>query len=279
MRSGTLTAASGESVMQNTPCRLCGGTSAEKFHLHGLKGIDITYFECVNCGSLQTQEPTWLREAYAHSNLSDLDTGAAQRVVGNHAFVLVAAKIFRLQTILDFGGGDGLLCRLLRDRGLDARTIDDHATPTYARLFEGSLTRNYDLITAFEVFEHLPHPSVSLKDLFQSKPRFIIASTEIYSGQDATWWYLAPHQGQHVFFYSRDALRSLASHHRYSYYEINGRHVFAKEPLTRPRLWAISHFTSGRLFQIFRATLPFSETWTWVLRDLTKATVSLGDYD
>jgi hypothetical protein len=91
-------------VIQETLCRLCSGKSSEKFHLHGLNGIDTIYFECGNCGSLQTQEPTWLCDAYAQSNLSDLDTGAAQRVLGNHAFVLVAAKIFRLQTILDFGG-------------------------------------------------------------------------------------------------------------------------------------------------------------------------------
>ena len=207
--------------------------STEKFHLRGISGIEIRYFECVNCGSLQTQEPIWLSQAYAHSNLSQADTGAAQRVLINHAFVLVAAKIFGLRTILDFGGGDGLLCRLLRDRGLDAHTVDDYATPTYAYQFRGSLERQYDLITAFEVFEHLPNPSDALANLFDTRPKFIIASTEIYSGQDANWWYLCPSQGQHVFFYSSRALRSLAQHHRYSYYDINGRHLFCKEPLTR----------------------------------------------
>ena len=268
-----------QGVNHDARCRLCGSKSTEKFRLRGLQGFDVTYFECANCRSLQTQEPTWFGDAYGHSNLASGDTGAAQRVLENHAFILLAAKIFRLQTMLDFGGGDGLLCRLLRDRGFDAQTIDEYATPTYGRLFEGDLARNYDLITAFEVFEHLPQPAETLATLFQTRPRFIIASTEVYSGQDASWWYLAPRHGQHVFFYSRHALRLLASRHRYSYYEINGRHVFAKEPLTRPRLWAISHFTSRRLFKIFRATLPFSETWTWVLRDMAKAKVSLSDDD
>jgi Methyltransferase domain len=156
---------------------------------------------------------------------------------------------------------------LLRDRGLDARTIDEHATPTYARSFEGALTDGYDLITAFEVFEHFPNPSESVAHLFQVQPRIIIASTEIYSGQDSNWWYLGPQHGQHVFFYSSKALHWLAAQHGYSYYIINGRHLFAKQPLTRCRLWAISRLSSGRLFQIFRATLPLSESWNWVVRD------------
>jgi Methyltransferase domain len=252
---------------QEIACRFCGAMSTEKFHLRGISGIDIRYFECVNCGSLQTQEPIWLSQAYAHSNLSQADTGAAQRVLINHAFVLVAAKLFGLRTILDFGGGDGLLCRLLRDRGLDAHTVDDYATPTYAYQFRGSLERQYDLITAFEVFEHLPNPSNALANIFDTRPKFIIASTEIYSGQDANWWYLCPSQGQHVFFYSSRALRSLAQHHRYSYYDINGRHLFCKEPLTRVKLQAILRLTYGRVFQLFRAALPFSETWAWAVRD------------
>jgi hypothetical protein len=235
---------------------------------------DVTYFECANCGSLQTQEPFWLSEAYAGSNLHDTDVGAAQRVLVNCAFVLLFAKIFQLRTTLDFGGGDGLLCRLLRDRGLDAYSMDNYCKPTYARSFEGSLAHDYDLITAFEVFEHLPDPAESLGRLFESKPRFIIGSTEIYSGQDSNWWYLQ--NGQHVFFYSRTALRLLAARHRYSYCEINGRHIFARDPLGRFRLWIVSHFTSGKLFQLFRATLPFSETWTWILRDYQSACEALN---
>jgi len=256
-----------EAVTEEITCRLCGAMSTKKFYLRGISGIDIRYFECTNCESLQTQEPTWLAKAYGRSNLADADTGAAQRVLISHAFVVAAVKFFRVRTILDFGGGDGLLCRLLRDRGLDAYTVDDYATATYASLFKGGLENHYDLITAFEVFEHLPHPANELARLFESKPRLVIASTEIYSGQDASWWYLAPGQGQHVFFYSAKALRLLAQRYQYSYYEINGRHLFSRQPLTRVRRQAFLRFTSGRVFQMFRATLPFSETWAWVHRD------------
>jgi Methyltransferase domain len=262
--------------LQDIPCRLCGGNCTENFRLRGPQGIDISYFECTNCGSLQTQEAGWLHEAYASTNLAITDMGAAQRVLYNHAFVLMVAKILRLRTILDFGGGDGLLCRLLRDRGLDAWTTDEYATPTYARGFEGNLARNYELITAFEVLEHLPQPRAALDGLFETGPRFIIASTEIYSGQDSSWWYLAPREGQHIFFYSRHALQVLASRHGYAYYPVHGWHLFAKQPLTQTQAWVTWCLTSSKALRLFRSTLPFSETWTWVLRDFKSRVYGYG---
>lgn len=221
----------------------------------------------MNCGSLQTQEPTWLDRAYATSNLSQLDVGSVQRTLINHALVLIAAKVFRVRTILDFGGGDGLLCRLLRDRGLNAETIDPHAKSTYASCFEGDLRRHYDLITAFEVIEHFAHPSTSFDLLFQSRPRFMIASTELYSGQDHTWWYLSPDTGQHVFFYSRDSLGLVAKRYKYSYYNISGWHIFSQDTLARAQVHLFSRVSSGWLFRLFRATLPFTERWDWIMRD------------
>jgi hypothetical protein len=34
------------------------------------------YYYCTGCGSLQTEKPHWLAEAYAPGNLSKLDNGA-----------------------------------------------------------------------------------------------------------------------------------------------------------------------------------------------------------
>jgi hypothetical protein len=78
------------------PCRLCGGKSTKKFHRRSLQEIDIAYFECTHCGSLQTQDPTWLHEVHAHGphGRKGGDTGAAQRILTNHALVLITAKVF-----------------------------------------------------------------------------------------------------------------------------------------------------------------------------------------
>jgi hypothetical protein len=251
----------------NCPCRLCGANSVAKFRLTVLDRFEVQYFECANCGSLQTEEPYWLTEAYGQSNLGYSDAGAAQRVLINCSFVALFTRLMRLHTALDFGGGDGLLCRLLRDRGLDAYTIDTVSLPSYAQPFVGSLEKNYDLVTAFEVFEHFPNPRELIEQLFRCRPRFLLASTELYAGNGPDWWYLAPNSGQHVFFYSGAALKWIAARHCYYYYAINGRHVFAKAPVPRLRLSVLSRFTGNRFFKLYRASLPFSETWTWIQRD------------
>jgi hypothetical protein len=246
---------------------LCGANSAEKFRLTILDRFEVQYYECENCESLQTEEPYWLTEAYVQSNLAYTDVGAAQRVLSNCSFVALFARLMRLQTTLDFAGGDGLLCRLLRDRGLDAYTIDKVSSPSYAQPFVGNLEKNYDLVTAFEVFEHFPNPRESLEQIFRCNPRFILASTEAYAGSGPDWWYLAPSSGQHVFFYSKAALRWIAARFGYCYYPINGRHLFTKSRVSRLKLSVLSRLTGKTLFKLYQASLPFSETWAWIQRD------------
>src|SRR5262249_47793757 len=131
-------------ITPDCSCRLCGDNTEEKFRLCVLGRFEVRYFECTNCGSLQTEEPHWLSEAYGKSNLAYSDVGAAQRVLVACSFIALFAKLMSVRTILDFGGGDGLLCRMLRDRGLDAYTIDKFSAPSYAQPFVGTLEKNYD---------------------------------------------------------------------------------------------------------------------------------------
>jgi hypothetical protein len=57
----------------------------------------------------------------------------------------------RTARILDFGGGNGLLCRLLRDLDFDVRRFDSHAANHFAQNFEddgGPLTKAEQLFLA-----------------------------------------------------------------------------------------------------------------------------------
>jgi hypothetical protein len=196
-------------------CRLCGGRLAQRFRRTVLRRLDVAYLQCAGCGSLQTQEPTWLAQAYEEGNLAQIDAGGAQRSLFNAAAASLVARVFGLRDALDVGGGDGLLCRLLRDQGLNAYVRDPHAAATYARGFTQPDFTRPDLLTAFEVVEHFAEPRRDLEQLFAGRPRYLLLTTQLYESQDEHWWYLVPETGQHVFFYSRRAMEWIGTRFDY----------------------------------------------------------------
>jgi len=181
-----------------------------------LNKYEIQYFECENCLSLQTQVPYWLEEAYGRS-LSDLDTGAAQRNLQNLAASFIVSKLFGLTNVIDFGGGDGLLCRLLRDYNINCFVNDKFATPAYAQGFTQPDFSEPDLLLAFEVLEHFAYPHNDLNNIFKLKPKVLLFSTLIYKNEGKGWWYLTSESGQHIFFYSIEAMRYIAEKYNYEF--------------------------------------------------------------
>jgi hypothetical protein len=209
-------------------CRLCDGKLEPQFRLQVLGQYDVGYFRCESCDSLQTERPYWLEEAYLGNNLSNLDTGAVQRNLHNLAACWSIAKLLGLRNVLDVGGGDGLLCRLLRDYELNCFVHDKYASPTYAQGFDVPDFAQPDMIVAFEVMEHYPEPRTDLQKLFATRPNAVLASTGIFNSQGPDWWYLAPDSGQHVFFYSKAALQLIARTHDYELLISSGYSLFLR---------------------------------------------------
>ncbi len=245
-------------------CRLCGGGLSSRFVLRVIGKYDVQYFQCLGCHSLQTESPYWLQEAYAQ-NLSNLDTGAVQRNLRNLAACYAIARLFQVRNALDFGGGDGLLCRLLRDYGINCFVRDKYARPGYAQGFTEPDFRRPDLVIAFEVLEHLTDPASELDELFEADPPVVLVSTDLFSTQAQDWWYLAPESGQHVFFYSRRALELIAAKYRYELLVSGNFILFVKaERLTRPRSVLARLLLTGRVGRLIRARvalLPAPGVW------------------
>jgi Methyltransferase domain len=209
-------------IRSSIRCRLCGGETQYLFSHTVLKTNDVGYYRCVDCGSLQTIEPTWLDEAYADSRRA-LDTGGVARNQRNQRLVYFLAGLFGLgpaDKVLDWGAGDGLFVRMLRDVGLDAYWSDRYADNFYAPFFTDDGRRTYALITAFEVWEHLANPSEEIDLIFRRGPDIHLLSTELYRGQGAEWRYLWPATGRHVFFFSPVAMDWIAK--KYGYQVISG---------------------------------------------------------
>ena len=217
-------------------CRLCDGTLSHQFTRTVLKRHSISYYLCKQCLSLQTENPHWIDEAYS-SNLAALDTGAAQRNIRNFIITICVAWTTKSKNIIDVGGGDGLLCRLLRDYNLNCFCVDKYAKPTYALLYDKPNFSTPDLVTGFEVIEHFPQPLEDLDSIFHLDPKFILLSTGIYKNQGEDWWYLTPDSGQHIFFYSKKSLAWIAKHFSYEIKILGSEILFYKKgTLTLPKL-------------------------------------------
>lgn len=240
-------------------CRLCNGRTFVVFTLPVLGEYPVAYCRCQDCESLQTEPPFWLDEAYA-LNLSHLDTGAAQRNLENLSACYALARLFRLANAVDIGGGDGLLCRLLRDRGINCFVRDKYAQPTYAQGFTEPDFDRPDLVIASEVLEHFAHPRAELDALFALEPQVLFATTDLYSAEREDWWYLSRDTGQHVFFYSRKALECVAARHRYVLVANGSLLVFVKPerltPLRRQLLRLVLRGKVRRLLRVLMAALP-----------------------
>lgn len=203
-------------------CVACGGESIHKeFSKLVLKSYQADYFECTRCGTLQIANVHWLDEAYGNAAV-DIDTGAAQRSVMCSLLVRslrLAGLVKRSAMSIDFGAGSGLLVRLLRDQGLDAHGFDKFTEMALCRQFrieelpaDGGLAA--ELITAFEVFEHVLSPADTLGLLRRNlSPRgMVLLTTGLYDSREhgPDWDYLSPQHGQHINFFSRQGLTILA---------------------------------------------------------------------
>lgn len=246
-------------------CRLCAGTLRPRFSKLLLQKHEVRYFECEECGSMQTEEPYWLDEAYA-INLSRLDTGAAQRNLTTLAATLVIAKMLGVENVVDKGGGDGLLCRMLRDYGLNCFVHDKFATPTYAQGYTDPDFATPDMVIACEVVEHFANPSQDLAAVFETGSPIVMLTTGLYEGQSSDWWYLASETGQHVFFYSPKAMRMIGDRYAYAYVRL-GRFLMFTRNASAVKLRILSLILRGIALPFLRAGIQLLPT-PGVARDL-----------
>jgi hypothetical protein len=170
------------------------------------------YVVCTSCGSVAVVEPTWLDEAYSEA-IADSDVGLAQRSVATAESVAALARSARIPgPFLDFGGGEGLLVRLLRNRGLDFRWYDPMATNRFARGCEAEPVGRFGIVTAVEVVEHLADPVATIEQLLDLTDVLVLSTFLVPEPAPApgTWWYYTPDTGQHITFLSRRGLQSTA---------------------------------------------------------------------
>jgi hypothetical protein len=192
-------------------CRLCFRATKKVFARKILKKYIVDYFICNNCGSMQTEQPYWLKEAYEPVN-EKYDTGQVVRSLMNAAFLVAMHKALDLRDgkVLDYGGGSGLTVRLLRDIGIDAWAYELHGVPRLAAGFQTEDLSSCKIMNLCEVVEHFDEPARYMDEIFSADPDVAVIQTVLFDQPDDNWFYLAVEHGQHVFFYSAKALDLIA---------------------------------------------------------------------
>ena len=241
----------------NAPaCRLCGEPTRTLFRKRVLNHLDVDYHQCATCGLTQTDEPTWLDEAYA-SPIAGIDTGLLARNL--HAR-RVAAVFLHLagvgsRTCLDWAGGYGVFTRLMRDIGFDFRWQDPYCENLMARGFEWDAAQGAPFAcTAFEVLEHLPRPVDGFRELASLGADYIITSTRLHAGEQpaADWIYLAPESGQHVAFYRHDTIERLGAECGYPFVlTTRAMQLFARNKLPT-WAWVAAQLPGAPLYSLVR---------------------------
>jgi hypothetical protein len=193
-------------------CRVCG-TALEPRLTVPVRGRPAELLRCPACELHEFAEPVWLEEAN-RDPVAQIDVGLANRcqAVANLVETIVRAQGLQQRRLLDYGGGYGLLTRLVRNAGLDMAHHDPMAANLFAQGFEGEPADDYGLCTLIEVLEHLTDPRSVLEqlrhvDLLLLTTQLVPAGSTDLSG----WPYLVKDLGQHITFYSRDALARLGA--------------------------------------------------------------------
>ncbi len=221
-------------------CLICANDTPLLFETKLMHKYSVSYHRCIACGFIQTEKPYWLNEAYQNI-ITTLDIGLLSRNINLSELVsgFVKKNFDPRARYLDYGGGYGVLVRLLRDKGLNFYRQDIYCENIFAAnrditdLDENE--RRFELVTCFEVFEHTDEPYELLKRLKQLSPNILISTLLIPDRviqSESDWWYFAPETGQHITFYTRQSFMILAEKLNMNFYT-NGEdlHLFTTERL------------------------------------------------
>ncbi len=233
-------------MTKNVLCKICRKRAQFLFSGTALHKYTAKYYKCMECDFLFIENHHWLDEAYGDA-IANLDVGVVQRNINFSSIVpdIIEGYFDKGRKFLDFAGGYGLFVRMMRDKGLDFYRQDRYCQNIFAKRFDikdlEPGNREFELITAFEVFEHMENPMEQISKLFTMTDT-IVFSTEIQPSDNIKsvddWWYFIPETGQHISFFSEKSLNILAYNIGGVFYTDGIIHMitkkkFSENPLTK----------------------------------------------
>jgi hypothetical protein len=185
---------------------------------------------------MQTENPYWLKESYLDP-ISSFDSGIIKRnlLFTKRTSTLLYFFFNYKRSFLDYGGGNGLFVRMMRDVGFDFYWEDKFAENLFSKEFEISTNKSpIELVTSFECFEHFVNPIEEISNLIK-KSDGILFSTQLFKNQPPLpedWWYYNFEAGQHISLYSLKTLKVIAKKFNLNLNSDNlGFHLLSKKKI------------------------------------------------
>lgn len=199
----------------NRPCQIDGGAKLP------LVGVPVYYRRCGGCGFLFTDAFDDWGHAEFRQHIYNDDYAAVDpdyREARPRANASLVQKLFDSAKadirVLDYGGGNDVLCAALRSAGFAAAVTYDPFVPEHAHAPEGT----FNLVTCFETLEHMPDPLAGMRDIVArlAEPGLVLFSTlrqpADFEKLGVNWWYVGPRNG-HISMFSGSALAKAWGQH------------------------------------------------------------------
>jgi hypothetical protein len=226
-------------------CKVCSSDAMPFATAQVLNRHNVEYFRCRHCGVVQTEEPYWIKEAYSAA-ITRSDVGLVSR---NIHLSLVCRSIITFffsheGKYVDYGGGYGLFVRLMRDCGFAFFRYDKYCENLFAEGFDADLAREgrYELVTAFEVFEHLVEPITSIEEMLALSDSILFSTVLIPEDhpKPGAWWYYGLEHGQHLVLYTAKSLALLGERLELNLYSKSSKlHLLTKKRIS-PLLFEVA---------------------------------------
>jgi len=223
-------------------CKICGGDTVDagvcdfnksgNDHFEGRRlfperGQDVPHYRCADCGFVFTDFFDGWSHADFKSRVYNRDYHLADPPFETDRPTRLAAFADELfsplgkdLSLLDYGGGRGRMVRQLKQAGFESALSYD---PFYEDAPTDITGRRFDIVTCFEVVEHIPDQRNFFNDLLShvGDEGVCIFSTllvpdDMPTGNIADWWYVCPRNG-HLSFHTTASLNMALAQQGFAY--------------------------------------------------------------
>lgn len=290
-------------------CLVCGSTSFELFHKGTRDNPNVDVMKCVGCNSFQLSSFSQIYDGfYQESNMRKDQYIVAQDIISDQLWdswiaetkkddCRRALKIEKLterkyNAVLDFGCGNGGFIRELRKKGIANNIVGveldkesrirllNEQIVVFEKLENIDKAFNFDVITMFQVIEHLENPHEIMSDIKKKLSRGGILVIETPNAEDAliskyhsnsfmdfTFW------SEHLFLYNSVSLERLMKDCGFSVVD-NGQ--VQRYPLANHLYWLAENGPGGHVkYNEFNST-SLNQAYADTLRRMNQCDTLFG---